>query len=170
MFFRTIVRVISHYRKTSQMKLIYKILFILLIIGVGIQFIPTSINQNRKENTPTVFVKLYSPTLKVQNLLQNSCNDCHSNYTVYPWYNKLQPISWFLENHIKEGKSKLNFDEFDTYSDRKKRDKLTSIKEQIEENEMPLSSYTLIHRESKLSDEEKEMLIVYVDSLSALYY
>ncbi|WP_338770406.1 heme-binding domain-containing protein [Bernardetia sp. ABR2-2B] len=152
------------------MKLKYKIIFVLLIIGVGIQFIPTPINQDRKENTPTAFVKLYSPPLKVQNLLKNSCNDCHSNYTAYPWYNKLQPMSWFLERHIKEGKSELNFDEFDTYSDRKKRNKLTSIKGQIEENEMPLSSYTFIHRESKLSDKEKEILIFYFDSLSALYY
>ncbi len=151
------------------MKLKYKIIFVLLIIGVGIQFVPTSINQDRKENTPTAFVKLYSPPLQVQNLLKNSCADCHSNYTAYPWYNKLQPMSWFLENHIKEGKSKLNFDEFDTYSDRKKRNKLTSIKGQIEENEMPLSSYTFIHRESKLSDEEKEILIIYFDSLSAFY-
>ena len=152
------------------MKLKYKIIFVLLIIGVGIQFIPTSINQDRKESNPTAFVKLYSPSLEVQNILKNSCTDCHSNYTAYPWYNKLQPMSWFLEHHIKEGKSELNFDEFDTYSDRKKRNKLTSIKGQIEENEMPLSSYTLIHRESKLSNKEKEILIFYFDSLSALYY
>jgi hypothetical protein len=152
------------------MKLKYKILFVLLIIGVGIQFIPTSFNQDRKNTTPTAFVKLYSPSLKVQNLLKNSCNDCHSNYTAYPWYNKLQPISYLLEHHIKEGKSELNFDEFDTYSDRKKRNKLTSIKGQIEENEMPLESYTWIHRESKLSDKEKEILIFYFDSLAALYY
>ncbi|WP_291728302.1 heme-binding domain-containing protein [Bernardetia sp.] len=151
------------------MTLKYKIILVLLMIGVGIQFIPTSINKDRKENTPTVFVKLYSPSLQVQNLLKNSCNDCHSNYTEYPWYNRLQPIRYFLENHIKKGKSELNFDEFDTYSDRKKRNKLNAIIGQVERDQMPLVSYSFIHKESKLSATERKLLVSYFDSLSALY-
>ncbi len=82
--------------------------------------------------------------------LQVSCYDCHSNNTDYPWYSKIQPAAWYLEDHIKEGKDELNFNEWDTYSSRRKNSKLRSIIKQIESGEMPLESYTLIHGGARL--------------------
>ena len=131
---------------------------------MGIQFIPTKLNQ-----TNTVFKNdflLVNKTPKnIGLLLQTSCYDCHSNNTEYPWYNKVQPIAWFLENHIKEGKKELNFNEWDAFSVRRKNSKLKSIISQIENDEMPLTSYTLVHRDAILSSSEKTLVIDYMKRL-----
>ncbi len=101
----------------------------------------------------------------IKNRLQVSCYDCHSNNTNYPWYSKIQPAAWYLDDHIQEGKDELNFNEWATYSDRRKNSKLRSIISQIEEDKMPLDSYILIHRDAILSDEDKRMIIDYMTAL-----
>ncbi|APU69745.1 hypothetical protein C723_1769 [Christiangramia flava JLT2011] len=101
----------------------------------------------------------------IQNKLQVSCYDCHSNNTQYPWYNKVQPVAWFLEDHIKEGKAELNFNEWDSLSTRRKTSKLRSIIKQIENGEMPLDSYTFIHRDARFSEAEAEEIINWVTQL-----
>ena len=98
-------------------------------------------------------------------VLQVSCYDCHSNNTQYPWYNKVQPVAWFLEDHIKEGKAELNFNEWDSLSNRRKKSKLRSIIKQIESDEMPLYSYTLIHKDASFSEAEKQELIRWIEQL-----
>ena len=102
---------------------------------------------------------------KIKNRLQVSCYDCHSNNTDYPWYSKIQPSAWYLEDHIQEGKDELNFNEWAEYSDRRKNSKLRSIISQIEEDEMPLDSYTLIHRDAILSDEDKTLIVDFITAL-----
>ncbi len=134
------------------------ILPILLIAFVGIQFIPTNRNQS-DEILPSDITKVFEVPDNILQLLQNSCYDCHSNNTNYPWYNKIQPISWMLENHIQEGKEEVNFSRFGDYSTRKKKSKFKSIISQLKDGEMPLWSYTLIHRSAKLSEEERKMLV-----------
>jgi len=74
-------------------------------------------------------------------------------------------IAWFLENHIKEGKAELNFNEWKNYSDRRKNSKLRSIIKQIENGEMPMDSYTLIHRGAKLDSLAKNEIINYMNNL-----
>ena len=138
------------------------ILLILLIVFVGIQFIPTKRNQS--ESIPnTDFMVVNNVPQNIYNSLQTSCYDCHSNNTSYPWYNKVQPVAWFLENHIEEGKAELNFSEWENYSERRKKSKLKSIVSQIEDGKMPLSSYTLLHGDAKLSFKQKEEIIKWID-------
>lgn len=146
------------------MKTLKIITLILLVFFVGIQFIPTERNQS--DLVPrTDFLLVNNTPENIGNLLQVSCYDCHSNNTNYPWYNKVQPIAWFLENHIKEGKDELNFSEWDEYSNRRKNSKLKSIISQIEDDEMPLFLYTLFHWDAVYSDSEKEMVIEYMRNL-----
>lgn len=147
------------------MKKILKIVaMIVLVAFVGIQFIPTERNQS--DFVPkTDFLLANNTPETISNLLMESCYDCHSNNTQYPWYNRVQPIAWFLEDHIIEGKKELNFSEWTAYSDRRKNSKLNSIISQIEDDEMPLYSYTLIHRDAVYSDSEKEMVIEYMRDL-----
>lgn len=105
------------------------------------------------------FERVIAPPDTVVRLLQRSCYDCHSNNTHYPWYTRVQPVGWYLANHVKEGKAELNFHAFGTYSARRQVSKLRAIRESIEEGTMPLSSYTILHNEAKLSDSEKAVLI-----------
>jgi len=131
---------------------------------VGIQFIPTTRNQS--DTVPqTDFMLVNKVPEDIKNKLQVSCYDCHSNNTAYPWYNKVQPFSWFLEDHVAEGKKELNFSEWDNYSNRRKKSKLKSISSQITDDKMPLNSYTLIHRNAVFSQAEKHRMTQYLSEL-----
>ena len=114
---------------------------------------------------PENFTKLYYVPMNVQTILKTSCYDCHSNNTNYPWYSNLQPIRFFMDGHINEGKENLNFSEFGNYSRRKKENKLDRIIKQIKSDEMPLNSYTLIHKNAKLLDENKIVLIHWMQEI-----
>ncbi len=131
---------------------------------IVIQFFPITLNESDTVPQSDFMVKNQVPAT-IKNRLQVSCYDCHSNNTDYPWYSKIQPAAWYLEDHIQEGKDELNFNEWATYSDRRKNSKLRSIISQIEEDKMPLDSYTLIHRDAILLDEDKTMIIDYIAAL-----
>lgn len=146
------------------MKVFKTIAWILLIAFVGIQFFPTDRNQNEAVYVSD-FMRVNNVPPVIQNKIEVSCYDCHSNNTKYPWYNRIQPAAWFLEDHIKEGRDELNFNEWGNYSDRRKNSKLRSIISQIEDDEMPLDSYTLIHRDAKFSEWEKKEIIKYMTQL-----
>src|SRR5699024_10308874 len=143
------------------MKILKIIVLVLLVAFVGIQFIPTDLNQS--DLVPkTDFLVVNNTPEDIGKLLEVSCYDCHSNNTKYPWYNKIQPVAWFLEDHIKDGKKELNFSEWDEYSNRRKNSKLKSIISQIRDDEMPLFSYPLLHRDAVYSDSEKELVMEYM--------
>jgi len=148
------------------MKYVKIVLFILLAGFVAIQFIPTVRNES-DEILPSDISLTYDVQEEVLSILKTSCYDCHSNMTDYPWYNKIQPLSWMLEGHIKRGKKELNFSEFGTYSVRKQKSKLKSMANQIEDREMPLLSYTLFHREAIFTESEKSLLLDWIDNLRA---
>ncbi len=95
----------------------------------------------------------------VKEILKISCHDCHSNNTRYPWYTAIQPFAMWLGDHVKEGKKELNFSEFGTYSLRRKYKKFKEIIDEVEEDKMPLESYTRGHRDAILTPEEKSVLI-----------
>lgn len=154
------------------MKVSWKIMIGLGAVLVLIQFIhPAKNNGMDKPNLDITRIAILP--LKVQNVLRTSCYDCHSNKTNYPWYANIQPLYWWLSSHIKEGKSELNFNEFGAYSKRRQLSKLKAIAESIRDGSMPLSSYTIMHQNAKLSEEEKQMIMIWAektkDSLSGIY-
>lgn len=100
----------------------------------------------------------------VKGILQKACFDCHSNTTKYPWYANIQPIAWWMDDHVNEGKGELNFSIFGSYTLKKQDHKLEEISEQIVD-EMPLLSYTIAHKEAKLSKVEKQELTLWVNNL-----
>jgi hypothetical protein len=95
----------------------------------------------------------------INQLLKSACFDCHSNNTNYPWYAEIMPVGQYLDNHIQHGKKELNFDEFKTYSIKKAAHKLEEVAETVERGEMPMSSYVRLHKEAKLSAEQKKIII-----------
>ncbi len=103
----------------------------------------------------------------VQAILDRSCADCHTNNTVYPWYAKIQPSASFLAGHIAEGRQKFNMSVYNTFETARKRRKLSQICEQVESGEMPLFSYTLIHRSAALSAADKKVLCDWTTAESA---
>ncbi len=136
----------------------------MLVVLVGIQFIPSRTNQD-KAVPPSDFMVVNGIPENIGHILRTSCYNCHSNNPNYPWYSRVQPVGWFLQSHVSKGKEELNFSEFGSYSIRKQKSKLSSMVSQIEKGEMPLSSYTFIHREARLSQENKKVLTDYLSAL-----
>ncbi|MDP4284657.1 MAG: heme-binding domain-containing protein [Bacteroidota bacterium] len=139
------------------MHIFKKILVVLLIIFIVIQFIQPDRNKS-VQVVPADVTKDVSVPENVQIILQAACYDCHSNNTNYPWYNYVQPVGWILANHIKHGKRDLNFSDFGSYPIRKQQSKLKAIADQIKDGEMPLYSYTIIHKKARLSKEQKVLI------------
>ena len=146
------------------MKISVKKIFVLgLIIFLLIQFYQPARNLDYGQVSPTHFNKIYAVPSDVESILQTSCYDCHSNNTEYPWYSYIQPARMILDNNIKEGKENLNFSTFGDYSQRKQGNKLERIVKQIKSDEMPLASYTRIHKNAILKQENKKVLINWIE-------
>lgn len=149
-----------------------KILLVLLVALVAIQFFHPARNESTGEQTHYIG-KTYPVPDDVKQILAKACNDCHSNNTRYPWYSKLQPVDWWLTDHINDGKKHLNFDEYTSRSLRYQYNKMKETIEEVKEGGMPLDSYTWIHKDAILTDAEKTRLFDWangvMDSLEAHY-
>lgn len=137
-------------------------LLFILVIFIIIQFIQPVRNQSLKIYASDIS-RAYQVPENVQILLKNSCYDCHSNNTLYPWYTSLQPAGWWLASHIKEGKKELNFNEFSNYSSRRQQSKLKAIASSIKDETMPLPAYLLMHKSAELSEPDKELLLNWIE-------
>ena len=141
-----------------------RFLVVLLIVLIVIQFIRPAKNISNNLFASDI-TRVYTVPQNVSTSLKNSCADCHSNNTVYPWYAQVQPVGWWLNNHIKEGKRELNLSEFGTYTIARQYKKLDDMAEQVNKGEMPLTSYTLIHTDARLTDTEKHALINWCENI-----
>lgn len=149
------------------MKSILKKVFILLIVAlVIIQFFRPAKNIDTTANAQDIHV-LYTVPDSVSHVLEKACYDCHSNNTRYPWYFSIQPVAWFMNDHITEGKRELNFTEFGKRTPVKQAKKLLKLAKEVEEGGMPLDSYTWIHKDAVLTDNEKKLIIDWARNLSA---
>ena len=154
------------------MKAIKIILILLAVSFVLIQFVRPERNLAEGNSSHEILVAFNVPP-DVQQMLRTSCYDCHSNTTRYPWYAEVQPVGWWLNNHIQEARRELNFSEFGAYRLRRQYIKLGQIADQVSEEEMPLPSYTILHADAKLSPERRARLVGWAnamrDSMKAMY-
>lgn len=141
------------------MKKVRKITFVtLLFVFVVIQLFQPALNVKENQESSTGFLQMYNMPSEVEAMFLISCYDCHSDHTNYQWYDYIQPGRWLVEGHIEKAKTYLNFNEWDTYSVRKQERLLRSMAVQIETGKMPLSSYTLIHRDAVLRKTQIDVL------------
>lgn len=136
-----------------------KIGLVILVILIAIQFIPYEKNEGKTAGYP--ISGSYDIPDNVNKLLINACNNCHTNSSEYPWYASIEPIGYYLNGHIQDGKNDLNFDEFTNRPLAWQNHKLEEIIEMVEEKEMPLKSYTNfgLHPEANLSDADRQVII-----------
>ena len=146
------------------MKRTKKLLLVLLVIFIVIQFIQPTRNTNG-QIVPTDITKLYAVPNNVLGLFKTSCYDCHSNNTNYPGYSHIQPGAWLMAYHIKAGKAMLNFSQFGELSNRKQQSKLQGIINKIKDDEMPIASYILMHKNARLSAPGKMILINWLNTI-----
>jgi hypothetical protein len=135
----------------------------IVVALVLFQLVPKPAKNNSTQLSANDISQRYPVPADVAAVLKSSCYDCHSNNTVYPWYSHVQPVAMWLGNHINDGKREINFSEFLAAPVGRQYKKMAEVKEQVEKNEMPLASYTLIHTYAKLTPEQKTMLSNWTD-------
>ena len=140
------------------MKVIRIVALVVLAIFIGIQFIPKDMPENQESKGSDLMASLQVSDT-VAGLLRNSCYDCHSFETRYPWYSRVAPSSWLVARDIREARKELNFSEWGDYPLRTQIGKLDAIGEEVGSGDMPLSIYTLIHRKAKLDEEQKAAIV-----------
>ena len=141
-----------------------KIFIVLLVALIIIQFIHQK--KNKAEGEQINYIgNAFNVTNEVKVILAKACNDCHTNNTNYPWYINIQPVDWWMNHHVNDGKKELNFDEYINKNLRFQYHKMEEIDEMIKEGEMPLDSYTWIHKDAKLTEKEKSTLMNWADGI-----
>ncbi len=153
----------SYKPQKKKMRWLKNIMLALLISFMAMQFFQPDKNNNDVVVASNISSVVAIPD-SVNKILYTTCNDCHSNNTEYPWYSNIQPIGWWLADHIIEGKKELNFNEFATYTTKRQLKKLEEIKKEVNKGDMPLNSYTWVHRSAKLDAAQKQLIINWTDS------
>lgn len=137
-----------------------------LVLFLAAQAIQPTLNRGTASG-PNDITRVVSVPQDVAGILEKSCYDCHSNHTDYPWYDRIAPVSWWVADHVNEGKRELNFTEFASYSPKKQRKKLEESGETVEKGEMPLKSYLIMHGDAKLTEAQQKRLIDWSKSAAA---
>jgi hypothetical protein len=135
------------------MRLLKRLLVVFAVLFVGAQLVRPA--RTNPETDPT---KVLRAPANVQAILDRSCRDCHTNDTHWPWYSGITPISFLLTHDVEEGREELSFSQWNAYTPRERDHKLEEICEQVEEGEMPLKPYLLLHPGARLSPADVQTL------------
>ncbi len=137
----------------------------LLLALVALQFFRSPRNTGVTEGPESIVAREKIPA-EVRQILARACYDCHSNHTKYPWYAAVQPVAWWLNDHVREGKAELNFSEFAAYDAKRAVRKLQSVADEVHERHMPLKTYLLAHPEARLTDADVARVTAWAEDLA----
>jgi hypothetical protein len=151
--------------------MIKKLFLALAILFILIQFIHPARNESNDQTYS--MDKKYPMPEGLSKTLSVACYDCHSNNTRYPWYFKIQPAAWFMASHVNDAKRHLNFSDYTTKRIAIQNHRFQEIIDEVKKGDMPLTSYTLIHRDAVITDTQKQEIIDWataqMDSIKSKY-
>ncbi len=150
------------------MRIIKNILILLLIVLVVVQFFGPEKNEGYTESIAAFFEDT-NPPENVKRILKESCFDCHSSVTRYPWYNNITPVNYWMADHIKHAKGHFNMSKWNDYSVKKKDHKFEELIEMVDKKDMPLPSYTWMHDEANLTEEQIASVIAWAKQVRFKY-
>ncbi|MBU2527250.1 MAG: heme-binding domain-containing protein [Bacteroidetes bacterium] len=150
------------------MKIFKKIALALLAVLIVMQFIRPDKNL-QDGDVIADFRAETKPTQEVEAILERACFDCHTNNTKYPWYAEVAPVSYWLADHVDEGKGHLNLSDWKSYTVKRKDHKLEELGEEVEKKHMPLDSYLWVHDEAVLSDSDMQIIVDWVNQARSNY-
>jgi hypothetical protein len=131
-------------------KIVLGVLIGLIVGGILIQFLP----YGHDHTNPPVTAEPQWDSPQTRDLVTRACYDCHSNQTTWPWYSNIAPVSWLIQHDVEEGRSRLNFTEWN----RPQRETEDAAR-QVQRGAMPQSYYVMLHPAANLSPAEKQALI-----------
>lgn len=144
-------------KKGRMQKILKWAAITLAVIFVALQFIRPARTNPPIDESRTIQARTQL-TPEVAAIFDRSCNDCHSNQTRWPWYTNVAPISWFVINHVNEGREEMNLSDWAQYSTDEQERLLKKICREVKSGAMPLSSYLRLHGAAKLSEEDVKVL------------
>jgi len=148
----------------KMLKKVLKIVVLVLVaLFIVIQFFQVDKGAPPIEPSQTLEASIQVPP-DIDMILSTSCNDCHTNKTVYPWYAYIQPSGWFLDSHIQDGRRHLNFSIWNTYDLKKKRKKMEEICDEVKSGSMPLPSYLWIHGNAVVTESQAQALCAWANA------
>lgn len=145
------------------MPLLKKIILVLIIVFIGIQFVPV------ERNNPPINGEISTPA-EIKGILEKSCYDCHSNKTTWPWYSYVAPVTFLVTSDVEHGRKHINFTEWNKYSSNDKKEIIEECIEEIEEGNMPRPIYTLFHPAAKLNSVQIKKLQDWAKTFSSLRF
>lgn len=128
-----------------------------VVLFLGLQFIRPARTNPAVDESQTVDARAQPPS-PVKDILNRACSDCHSNKTEWPWYTNVAPLSWWITDHVNQGRQKLNLSEWAKLDRDRQGKKLQQICDEVTDGGMPLSSYLPMHPKAKLSEQDKKTL------------
>jgi hypothetical protein len=152
------VKIVSHPKENSLKKSLPAILIIgasllgfasLLAHPYGMVKMPSS-------SKPLLAGTAVDPA--VMQIVERSCQSCHSEKTEWPWYSYVAPMSWLIEKDVNQGRSHMNLSHWDEYNSESKQQILGELSSVVRNRQMPLPRYLKLHPEAKLSDSEINQL------------
>ena len=142
-----------------------KIVLILLVILIGIQFIRP--DKNIPEPSIDLISKEMNMPEEIEEIVLNSCADCHSDQTAYPWYAEIAPLSWYIASHVNDGKKHLNFTQWANYNKNQKSHIVNDLEDELTKHKMPLKSYLILHKNATLTELQYQQFLSYVATLKS---
>ena len=139
------------------------------LIAAGLFVIATQFVKPQRTNAPEKAAQTLQASTPISSgtsqILERSCADCHSDRTFRPWYSNVAPASWLIVNDVNEGRGKLNYSRWSSYTAQQRVKLLTKICEEVSNGEMPVGSYLLVHRHAKLNYLESQALCQWTQEL-----
>ena len=139
-----------------------------VVIVIACLFVVVQFKRPARTNPPVdpsqTIEALTQMTPAVSAILDRSCRDCHSNRTVWPLYTNVSPVSWFIADHVNEGRRNLNLSEWGKYDKDRQAKKLQQMCDLAQDGVMPLSVYTPLHAGSKPTADDIKVLCAWTES------
>ncbi|WP_142786515.1 heme-binding domain-containing protein [Changchengzhania lutea] len=150
------------------MKIIKKGFWFLVVVFIIAQFFRPERNEGDLQSI-NAFLAETNPPEDIQIILKESCYDCHSDVTRYPWYNHITPVNYWLAHHVKDGKKHFNMSNWEGNSIKRKDHKLEELIDMVKHKDMPLNSYTWTHSEAKLSEAQIKSMVDWANMVRLKY-
>jgi hypothetical protein len=128
---------------------------ILLVAFASLQFVARPVRDNPPFQRAQSFETVLPVPPGIRTLVRESCQDCHSNETAWPWYSAVAPLSWVMAEDVQKGRQVFNLSRFgENASPAKMMGRLVTMCSVMQTGRMPDTKYLWLHPGAKLSPAE----------------
>lgn len=131
-----------------------RLLLVLVVTAAAVFVLMQLVPYGRNHTNPPVLAEPNWDSPRTRTLFMQTCGDCHSNETVWPWYSNIAPVSWMVQNHVDEGRARFNISAWG-YQENEG----DEAAELYQRGEMPPRNYLPAHPEARLNPADCQALL-----------